>query len=44
MQELKKFEILGLSAETLHALRKKGFDEPTLFQEHAIVFLFFTKS
>ena len=29
MEKLENFRILGLSENTLHALKKKGFEEPT---------------
>ena len=36
MSNLEKFRILGLSEETLAALEKKGFEEPSKIQELAI--------
>ena len=39
MEKLEKFRILGLSENTLHALAKKGFEEPTPIQQKTIPIL-----
>ncbi|MFQ5963609.1 MAG: DEAD/DEAH box helicase [Candidatus Scalinduaceae bacterium] len=39
MEKLKKFKELGLSENTLHALKRKGFEEPTPIQEKVIPIL-----
>ena len=39
MEKLKNFRILGLSENTLHALGKKGFEEPTPIQQKTIPIL-----
>lgn len=39
MEKLEKFRILGLSENTLHALEKKGFEEPTPIQQMTIPIL-----
>jgi ATP-dependent RNA helicase DeaD len=39
MEKLEKFRTLGLSENTLHALEKKGFEEPTPIQQKTIPIL-----
>jgi ATP-dependent RNA helicase DeaD len=39
MEKLEKFKNLGLSDNTLKALKKRGFEEPTPIQEKAIPIL-----
>ncbi|MHC4184142.1 MAG: DEAD/DEAH box helicase, partial [Planctomycetota bacterium] len=39
MEKLEKFRILGLSDNTLKALKKKGFEEPTPIQQQTIPIL-----
>ena len=39
MEKLEKFKNLGLSDNTLKALKKKGFEEPTPIQEKSIPIL-----
>ncbi|KAB2834231.1 MAG: DEAD/DEAH box helicase, partial [Candidatus Brocadia sp.] len=39
MKKLEQFRMLGLSENTLHALEKKGFEEPTPIQQKTIPIL-----